>query len=202
MPEATVLDSKRARLEKLYSNYNSEFKGNDIVPGSGDVNCRLMLVGEAPGKDEVRLGIPFAGAAGKNLDKFLNMLGVERESLYITNAIKYRLSKTSSTTGKVVNRPAKRQDIIGSGAYLQEEIKIIEPLLITTLGNVPLRMLTGEPQLTIGEMHGRLNALDLLGKSYSIFPLYHPASIIYNPSLRQAYEKDINKLKLIMESYE
>lgn len=196
--EVTVLNSKKERLGKLYEDYKNEFKGNEIVLGNGNIDCKLMLVGEAPGKDEVKLGMPFVGMAGKNLDEFLNTLGIERNDLYITNAVKYRLSKINDSTGRVINRPANRQDIVCSRSYLLEEINIIKPTLIITLGNVPLRSLTGEFDLAIGELHGKLKIIDLPGKQYSLFPLYHPASIIYNKLLKQAYENDIYELKYIM----
>ncbi len=192
------MNRKKERLRELYEDYKNEFKGNEIVLGNGNTDCELMLVGEAPGKDEVKLGIPFVGAAGKNLDRFLNVLGIERNTIYITNAVKYRLSKINDSTGRVINRPANRQDIICNRSYLLEEISIIEPSLILTLGNVSLRSLTGEFGLNIGELHGKLKIIDLLGKRYSLFPLYHPASVIYNQLLKQAYENDIYELKYIM----
>lgn len=192
------MNSKQERLRTLYEEYGNEFKGKEIVLGKGNIDCKLFIVGEAPGKDEVKLGEPFVGMAGKNLDEFLSVLGIDRGFLYITNAVKYRLSKVSGRTGRVSNRPANRKDIDSNRAYLLEEVSIIEPAYIVTLGNAPLRALSGEFGLNIGGLHGKLKHIDVLGKQYYLFPLYHPASIIYNRSLKQAYENDINELKRIM----
>src|SRR5690606_40246878 len=113
-----------------------------------------LIVGEAAVRDEVKFSRPFSGAAGKHLDSFLELAGIDRQDIYITNAIKYRLSKVNPKTGRLSNRPAAKDEIESSRPCLLEEIDIIRPRCIVTLGNVPLRAVTGNHRLNIGECHG------------------------------------------------
>ncbi|HHV28763.1 MAG TPA: uracil-DNA glycosylase [Clostridium sp.] len=190
--------SKSERLNNLYDLYKKEFDGEEIVLGDGNVESGLILIGEAPGKEEVLNSKPFVGTAGKNLAEFLDKLGLRREDIYITNAIKYRLSKVNPETGRVSNRPAAKKEILENRDYLLKEIEIINPEYIVTLGNVPLRSVYGDFSITIGEVHGSLNKVKILGAEFNLFPLYHPASIIYNSKLKEIYNEDLNKLKLII----
>ena len=189
---------KQERLTELYREYMKDFKGEEIVTGCGNANSKLIFVGEAPGRDEVRLSKPFVGIAGKNLNELLEVLGLEREAIYITNAIKYRLSKINPQSGRVVNRPATREEINMNRKYLLNEINIIDPWYVVTLGNVPLRSITGDGSITVGSAHGVLEKLIISGREYSLFPLYHPASIIYNRNLKDICMNDTNKLKEII----
>lgn len=186
---------KSESLNKLYEEYIEEFKGNEIVLGEGNIDSRIVLIGEAPGKDEVAQGKPFVGKAGQNLNEFLEILGLDRDAIYITNSIKYRLFKINSDTGRKSNRPATKQEIEKNMSYLAKEISIINPKLVVTLGNVPLRTVTGDMRINIGDNHGMLSKIDILGNNCYIYPLYHPASIIYNVSLKDVYISDIKNLK-------
>lgn len=190
--------SKLELIKQLYNRYTEAFANEEIVLGEGNIDAKLLLIGEAPGKDEVKLSKPFVGAAGKNLSEFLSILKIDREAIYITNAIKYKLSKTNDKTGKVVNRPALREEIDQSKEFLLQEIKIIDPLYIVTLGNVPLKSVTGDNNITIGTVHGTTAKVSLLNKEYNLFPLYHPASIIYNRGLKEVYLKDIESLRTLI----
>jgi len=190
--------TKNEELQLLYDKYKKEFAGKEIVLGDGNINSRLLLVGEAPGKDEVRLSKPFVGAAGKNLSEFLEVLDIDRESIYITNAIKYRLSKINSKTGRAVNRPATKEEINLNREYLLKEIDIIRPEYIVTLGNVPLKSVMSDNNISIGDVHGKLMTVSIQSATLNLFPLYHPASIIYNQSLKKVYYEDIQKLKEIL----
>jgi uracil-DNA glycosylase family 4 len=190
--------SKSLKLSELYDRYRAKYKGKEIVVGEGNVNSVLLLVGEAPGREEVRLMKPFVGAAGKNLDEFIGILEIDRETVYITNSIKYRLSKINEKSGRVVNRPATWDEIADSRMFLLDEIKIINPEYIVTLGNVPLRAVIGERNLNISKEHGKLIDVDIENRFYKLFPLYHPASIIYNRNLREIYVNDLFKLKKLL----
>lgn len=191
--------SKSEQLNILYSRYREEFQGKEIVVGDGNSDSSLLLIGEAPGKDEVANSKPFVGMAGKNLAQFLEILGLKREEIYITNAIKHRLSKINPSTGRVSNRPAAKEEIEQNREYLIEEIRIIEPKFIVTLGNVPLRSVLGDNKASIGEWHGKLGTVVLNELEYGLYPLYHPASIIYNASLKEIYLKDIENLREIIK---
>ncbi|NLP13250.1 MAG: uracil-DNA glycosylase [Clostridium sp.] len=190
--------SKSEQLKNLYELYEKVFYGKEIVFGDGNPDTRLILIGEAPGKDEVKQEKPFVGAAGKNLAEFLDRLGIIREDIYITNAIKYRLSKVNPETNRITNRPATKKEIEDNREYLLKEINIINPEYIVTLGNVPLRSVCGT-NVTIGELHGKTNRVEVLGTEYNLFPLYHPASVIYNVRLKEVYYEDLEKLKKIIE---
>lgn len=192
--------TKKELLNRVYDKYRERFEGQEFVFGDGNTDARLLLVGEAPARDEVRLSKPFVGAAGKNLNEFLDMLGIKREEIYITNAIKYRLSEVSSKTGRLVNRPAKKEEIETSREFLIEEINIIKPEYIVTLGNVPLKAVTGDTDSIIGKLHGKVTDIEILGDKYKLFPLYHPASIIYNRDLKEVYINDLKELSVILKT--
>ena len=187
----------RQRLDKLYSEYCNIYENKEIVLGGGCITSPLVIIGEAPGKDEVKMGKPFVGAAGKNLNEFIDMLGISRDSIYITNAIKYRLGKVNIKTNRTVNRPATIKDIKDNQYWLHKEISILSPKIIVTLGNVPLRAITDDLSISIGNVHGITNKCNIEGNTYELFPLYHPASIIYNRSIKEVYNQDIMKLKEI-----
>lgn len=188
-------DMIHSSLDQLYFEYSKAFEGKEIVLGRGCTNSPLVIVGEAPGKDEVKLGRPFVGAAGKNLDEFINVLGIEREALYITNAIKYRLGKLNQKTNRIINRPAMVKDIKENQIWLHKEIHLLCPRIIVTLGNVPLKSVTDDFGISVGDMHGHLHECRIFDTLFKIFPLYHPASIIYNRSLKDTYLDDMIKLK-------
>jgi len=185
-------------LQDLYKEYEQSFPGNEFVFGCGCTTPELLLVGEAPGREEVKFSRPFSGAAGKYLDEFLKLAGISRDAIYITNAIKYRLSKVNPKTGRLSNRPATKDEIMSSRTCLLKEIEIICPKYIVTLGNVPLRSVTGNFSYNIGEMHGKILYEKTSGKELLIFPLYHPASVMYNRSLKEICMGDILKLRNII----
>ena len=159
-----------------------------LVHGEGPVGARVMLVGEAPGEQETLKRRPFVGKAGKNLNEFLGMAGIERGELYVSNAVKFRPTKLSAA-GRVVNRPPTREEVKLFLPWLRREIELVGPEVVVTLGNVPLRALAG-PKVVIGDVHGRFLELD----GARLYPMYHPASLIYNPSLRPVYARDVERL--------
>ena len=115
-------------------------KEHALVFGEGPAKPKLLLIGEAPGEQESLQGRPFVGKAGKNLDHFLELAGLAREEIYITNAVKYRPTKTGKT-GRISNRPPTRDEIALFRPWLLREIGEIAPLLIATLGNVLMLVL-------------------------------------------------------------
>jgi len=163
--------------------YESERK--TLVFGEGRVGATVMMIGEAPGEQEALQGRPFVGKAGKNLDAFLAQAGLDRKQLYVTNVVKLRPTKLSPS-GRTVNRPPTQEEVKLFLPWLLREIEIVDPAYIITLGNVPLKALTGRGSV-IGEMHGRM--IDWQGRR--LFPMYHPASVIYNPALKAVYSADI-----------
>ncbi|MEI6133070.1 MAG: uracil-DNA glycosylase [Bacillota bacterium] len=165
-----------------------------IVLGEGPNNPKLMFVGEAPGANEVAQGRPFVGAAGKNLSEMLAVAGISREEAYVTNIVKHRVSRINPKTGREVNRPVKKSELDDGRVFLLKEIEEVQPQIICTLGNSALQGLTGEFELMIGDVHGRVIEREIAGSIRKIFPLYHPASIIYDRSLKERLEEDLEKL--------
>ena len=161
-----------------------------LVFGEGPMKPRLMLIGEAPGEQETLQGRPFVGKAGKNLDRFLELAQLRRDEIYISNTVKLRPSKIGRT-GRVSNRPPTREEIELFKPWLLREISLVNPLTIATLGNVPLKALTGNG-MTIGQVHGAFTTSCCEGRQ--VFALYHPASMIYNRSLEAVYEEDVRLL--------
>nr|PZN10589.1 MAG: uracil-DNA glycosylase [Caldicoprobacter oshimai] len=172
-----------------------------LVFGEGNPDAPLVLVGEAPGQQEVVQQRPFVGQAGQNLNEFLEILGIKREDIYITNAVKFRPVKVDPASGRVSNRPPNREEIELSRGLLYKELCIIRPTLVVSLGNVPLKVLSDDNRITIGQVHG--TPIDIAvgeeGVRMTLFPLYHPASIIYRPQLKEVYLEDVEKLRRYLE---
>ena len=164
---------------------------------------RLMLIGEAPGEQETLQGRPFVGKAGKNLDGFLDVVGLRREEIFISNVVKVRPTKVSPK-GSVSNRPPSREELALFRPYLYEEICLVSPGVIVTLGNVALKSLVGE-KAVIGDYHGVLTECEITSgretRTIRVFPLYHPASIIYNRALSTVYSEDLQKLRSLLDSH-
>ena len=182
-----AMEKLRGELEKFIAElYEGERK--ILVHGEGRVGAKVMLIGEAPGEQETIQRRPFVGKAGKNLDEFLELAGIDRSELYVSNVVKFRPTRISDA-GRTVNRAPTREEMNLFLPWLKREIEMVAPEAVVTLGNVPLRALT-EPQATIGEYHGKWIEADGL----RIYPMYHPASLIYNRSLRDVYTADIRRL--------
>ena len=185
-------------LDNLYTRIRAHYRSDELVFSAGSMKSGLLLIGEAPGREEVKEKRPFAGTAGRNLDEFLSVLGLSREEICITNVCKFRPHKISAK-GTVSNRPPTRKEILAATPFLQEEISLFAPSLIVTLGNTPLRAVLSNYSANIGDFHGDSLHTSILGQSYSLFPLYHPASIIYNPGLKQVYHNDLTTLARLLK---
>ena len=188
------------RLEKLKDEIRAMVK--EVYPdrewvlvfGEGPAQARLMLVGEAPGEQEAMLGRPFVGKAGKLLDAFIAGTGLTRGEMYVTNTVKFRPSRISKA-GRVVNRTPTQEEIAAFLPFLKKEIAQVDPACVVTLGNVPLRALLGEKE-TIGQAHGQLRRQE----DRLSFPMYHPASMIYNPGLKAIFAQDMEKLGQLIKN--
>ena len=174
----------------------SAYQTKTIVFGEGAENPALMMIGEAPGGDEEKQGRPFVGKAGKNLSAFLEVVGLKREEIDISNVVKLRPTKESPKTGKAVNRPPSAEEIAFFLPYLLEEIQVISPKVVVTLGNVPLKAVTGERKAVIGDYHGKPTPL---ADGRTLFALYHPAAVIYNRALQATYDEDLLALKAFLQ---
>lgn len=183
-----LYEAERERLKRL------EGDGGDYahpVFGAGKPASALMLVGEAPGREEAECGRPFVGKAGKQLDALLALAGIERGDVFVTNAVKFRPTRVKPKS--VSNRTPKRSETLEALPLLEAEISLVAPRLIATLGNTPLdsvSKLCGRNLLPVGGAHGKPEPVEIAGKKYVLFPLYHPASGIYDRGLIEVMERD------------
>src|SRR3954449_4720528 len=150
-----------------------------LVPGNGDANAAVMLIGEAPGKNEDAQGIPFVGAAGKLLDALLESVELSRESVFVANVLKARPPG---------NRDPLPEEAAHHWPWLEEQIAAVDPDVIVLLGRHAMeRFLPGR---RISEIHGEPRLKN--GQVY--LPVYHPAAALYNGGLRQTVFDDFAQL--------
>lgn len=185
-----------ALLDRLYP---SEHKV--LVFGEGNARAAIMLVGEAPGEQETLQQRPFVGQAGRILDDFLARIGLPRDALYITSVVKFRPTRENPQTGRLNNRPPTREEIDLCWHMLAGEIEIVAPRVVVTLGNVALRALLQDNRRTIGACHGQPFQTRVLERAVTVFPLYHPASILYNRALQQVYARDVDALAALLRRW-
>jgi uracil-DNA glycosylase family 4 len=170
-----------------------ESKTNAVV-GSGSLDTEIVLVGEAPGRTEDELGLPFVGRAGKVLDEILGKAGLSRDEVFIMNLVKCRPPN---------NRRPKKAEIGSCEPYLVEQLEIIEPKVIAPMGNSPLGYFFrryGLDRAVIGDIHGEAIRVDESFGRVTLFPLYHPAAAIYNRGLTEVLERDMKRLASIRGS--
>lgn len=184
----TIIDLNKEIQEKVLQ---SEYSEKRVVFGEGSHRAEIFMIGEAPGGDEEAQGRPFVGKAGKNLNHFLETVGLKREEIYITNVVKIRPISISPKTGKPVNRTPNSNEVDFFVTFLRKEIELMGPQIIVTLGNIPLKAVADDKKVNIGDLHGCLKQLN----GYNVIPLYHPAAIIYNRSLKETYDSDLEKIK-------
>lgn len=151
------------------------------VPGEGKEKAEIMVVGEAPGTEEDRLGLPFVGKAGKFLHQLLRKEGLNRKNIFITNAVKCH-PKGNRIPGAKELKTCKH-------LWLDRQIKIIKPYFILILGNVALKSLLREDN--ISSLHGR--TIKKEGQNY--FVSYHPAAGLRFPQIRKEMENDFKRLR-------
>ncbi len=164
---------------------------DNLVFGEGDPDANVVIIGEAPGEDEDTQGRPFVGRAGQLLDRILESAHIEREEIYITNILKYRPPN---------NRNPKPDEITASEPLLLEQLKLIRPQIIATLGNFPTQYFSGTKD---GVTNTRGTWLDWHG--VQVFPMFHPAYLLRNPSREKGSPKwlmweDVRTLKEAMDA--
>lgn len=163
-------------------------QATQAVPGDGSAEADIMFIGEAPGKNEDLQGVPFVGAAGKFLSEMLATIDLKREDIYITNVVKYRPPN---------NRDPLPEEIAACMPWLHEQIKIIQPKVIVTLGRHAMEHFI--PGKKISEVHGQAfrRTFDDIGEQV-FFSLYHPAAALYNGGMRQTLIADFKKIPKVI----
>lgn len=158
------------------------------VLGHGSVHAKILFIGEAPGKKEDARGIPFIGAAGKFLGELLTSIHLGREDVYITNVVKYRPPD---------NRDPSPEEIDACREWLMDEIRLINPEIIVTLGRHAMGHFL--PDAKISEVHGKIFQKNIEGIGLkNILPLYHPAAALYNGGLRATLIRDFKKIRELL----
>jgi DNA polymerase len=181
---------KKSRLEQIENNVKICTKcrlfqiATNPVPGEGNPDSELVFIGEAPGFYEDQSGSPFVGRAGKLLEKALEKIGYTREQVWIGNIIKHR---------PPVNRDPLEDEIIACSPYLTLQLKIIEPVLVVTLGRFAMNYFYPEGKIT------RDRGQVMITDKYKVFPVYHPAAALRGNEMMRNFMMDFVKIPKILE---
>src|SRR5215831_15148854 len=182
-----ALSQEAERLEALATQIRScvqcplHATRTKAVPGEGSLSARVMLIGEAPGRDEDRRGQPFVGAAGRFLDEVLAGSGVNRGDLFITNTVKCRPENNRT--------PRKREVDTCTSLYLFEQIELVNPALIMLLGSVAAKKLLGVS--SVNEARGKV--IEYHDRKYLVG--YHPAASFYRDDMGANVRQDFALLR-------
>jgi uracil-DNA glycosylase family 4 len=170
----------RERYQDFFETIHPGYmNGKRFVPAVGPEDADVMLVGEAPGANEMEQGEPFVGRAGERMNEILEDIGVSRSELYITNLVKIRPPD---------NRDPKKEEIEAWAPLLEKEIEDVDPDIILTLGNFASREML-DTKKGISQIHGRIFSRE----GRKIMPIYHPAATLYDRSKTPDLEKDLRK---------
>jgi uracil-DNA glycosylase family 4 len=159
-----------------------------VVFGAGNADADLMFIGEAPGANEDRLGLPFVGQAGKLLDGLLGEIGLARDEVFIHNVLCCRPPG---------NRDPLPSEIEHCQGWLMEKIRLVEPRVICTLGNFATKLLRGEP-VGITRLHGQAEIREVGGRVVRLYPLFHPAAALYTPSNVEVLREDFARIPALL----
>ena len=192
-----IYGTKKQKLEKLKQKIkyikNCELKENakNIVFSDGNINSKIMIIGEGPGAQEDLEGIPFVGRAGKLLDKMLQAINLDRKKVYISNVVNYRPPS---------NRKPTDEEIARYFPYLLNHIEIINPKILLLLGSTALKAVIGDEQ-TISSARGKWLKKDIGTASPWIIASFHPAFLMRQPDQKKLSWIDLkmirDKIKLI-----
>jgi uracil-DNA glycosylase len=186
----TTAPERRELLKDLYGEASKCVRcplhqtRTNVVFGAGNANAEVMFVGEAPGANEDRLGLPFVGAAGKLLDKLLSEIGMSRGDVFICNTLKCRPPD---------NRDPHPLETESCQGYLHRQIELVEPTMICTLGNFATKLLRAD--ITgISRLHGHEEVRIIGPRAVRLYPLYHPAAALYTGSTLEALRADFRRI--------
>jgi DNA polymerase len=187
---AATTGSRRDRLVELYREASECTRcplaetRTKVVFGSGNADAELMFVGEAPGAEEDRQGLPFVGRAGALLTELLGDVGLSRDEVWICNVLKCRPPG---------NRDPQPIEVEWCSPYLERQIQLIEPRVVATLGNFATRLLTGA-RTPISRVRGTPQVHTLAGRPVFLMPLFHPAAALRTPSLVETLREDMARI--------
>jgi uracil-DNA glycosylase len=188
-------EARRERLVEVYNQASicercplSETR-NRVVFGAGNADADLMFVGEAPGAEEDRQGLPFVGRAGAFLSELLEGIGLKREDVFINNVLLCRPPG---------NRDPQPEEIDSCRPWLEQRIELIQPRVICTLGNFSTKLLTGNPT-GITKVRGTPQEHFMGGRPVFILPLFHPAAGLRTPRVAEQLREDFQRIPALLE---
>lgn len=185
-----VTDADLTTLERLVSGCvrcGLHTTRTQTVFGVGAPNARLMIIGEAPGAEEDRLGEPFVGRAGRLLNAMLSAVGLERGAVYIANIIKCRPPK---------NRDPKPDETASCAPYLKRQIELVQPRVILAVGRVAAQNLLGTTT-AIGRLRGQVHKEPVSGTP--VLVTYHPAYLLRSPGEKRKSWEDLKRARRMLE---
>jgi uracil-DNA glycosylase len=160
-----------------------------VVFGSGNADADLMFVGEAPGANEDKQGLPFVGQAGRLLDTLLEEIGFTRADVFVVNVLKCRPPG---------NRDPLPGEVDACQDYLFRQLELIEPRVVCTLGNFATKLLRADPGTGITRLHGREEIRQIGPRTVRLYPLYHPAAALYTPSMLDILRTDFHRIPALL----
>jgi DNA polymerase len=159
-----------------------------VVFGNGNADADLMFVGEAPGANEDRQGLPFVGQAGKLLDRLLEEIGLARPEVFVLNVLKCRPPG---------NRDPQPSEIESCSPYLMRQVELIEPRVVCTLGNFATKLLRAD-STGITRVHGQPETRTIGERNVRLYPLYHPAAALYTPRTLESLREDFGRIPALL----
>ena len=162
---------------------------NTVVFGAGNADADLMFVGEAPGANEDKQGLPFVGQAGRLLETLLGEIGLSRADVFIQNTLMCRPPG---------NRDPQPGEIQNCSSYLLRKIDLVQPRVICTLGNFATKLLRDDPT-GITRLHGRPEERRIGERDVILYPLFHPAAALYTPAMLETLRADFAGIPALLE---
>lgn len=178
-----------AELEQAIRDFDGcslKFTATNTVIADGNADSRVMIVGEAPGADEDRQGIPFCGVSGQLLDRMLKSIGLERsKNCYITNMIYWRPPG---------NRKPSTEEITICQPFVRKHVDLFKPSVVICAGGTSASALL-DTTIGITKLRGKWHNLEINGNSYPCFAIYHPAYLMRQPPLKRYAWQDLLQIK-------
>jgi len=190
-PSPPAGESKAARLQHLARDAQTctrcpLYQGaTQAVISDGSPEAKLVFVGEGPGQEEDRQGVPFVGRAGQLLTKMILAMGLRREDVYICNVVKHR---------PPANRTPLPEEMDACLPYLKEQLAIVKPKVICVLGSTAAKALLG-PYTSITKVRGTVREYE----GIPVVPTFHPAYLLRNPPAKKDAWEDLKKVKKMLE---
>ncbi|MFQ3675421.1 MAG: uracil-DNA glycosylase [Endomicrobiia bacterium] len=188
-----LFDKIRIEVSQCKKCELSKYRLNPVF-GEGNINAKIMFVGEGPGYNEDRQGKPFVGRAGDLLTKIIEAMKFSRNDVYITNIVKCHPMKVNDPQLRNNDRPPNEVEINACIGYLYKQVEIISPKIICCLGSVAAKVIT-KNDLPISQLRGKVFNFPSNDKIL-VIPTYHPAALLRNPSLKKVVWED---MKLILK---